>query len=117
MITSDPDVRRGRWCIDGTRIDVLMLRTNSREWLIENYKHVPVTHEMIDEALAFEFKPIQGAELDIVDWDLTCVCGESYWESPTSELVGQSYGPGEYVRVCKACGKRWKVTIGLEAVG
>jgi uncharacterized protein (DUF433 family) len=116
LIVSNPDSRGGRWCFAGTSLPVSIAhyaRTEGRQWVLDNYPQL--TDAMIDAGLAWPFPAVQDVAPLIEDLTVDCACGEEAGiegEHRTGDVIGA----GAHVYRCNACGRRWRVTVGIEQI-
>lgn len=110
LISSDPDIHNGRWCVAGTRMPVATVQVAVREGGIAGFRRVyhadHISDAQIAACVAWSFPAICDVpDLELEDGTLRCVCGE--WDVNLHER-------GRYD--CPWCAKRWRVTVTVEAV-
>ena len=111
-IVSTPDTCSGRWRFAGTRLWASIPKIyidRGRAWLKEQWPDL--TDEMIDAAVAWDFPPNRDTpRVSVEDVDVQCVCSDDTYTD-----VAASRSEVDRIHVCRACGKRWRVTVTVEA--
>lgn len=110
-IVRDPDIRSGKWRLDGTRITVGDVRRWATQFTLEqinddeHWPHLQLTQEELDACLAWEYPALGAARLVFgTEICFRCACGEDI-------ETGGFDDPhvGEFP--CDTCGRSWRVDV------